>query len=313
MNKRRDVKKLIESVAREERTVAETRFVAPCVPGGKVRVRVAGLVREYAPDPPSFEGWGIFLAADDTTVMLDEEADLPLVDRYLGLLGKPMRFVLAAAVRGRTWIAYPANVSDARQRGVSDRPMLVRLVSGAAQFEVILARSDGAAWWFEAADGAADPILAERLRDAARDGASVETVRLPGLTPEMRTAYTLSLVGARGLDEKRRHRRQHQSRGDFETHADELLAAARVRENPEARLGAALRTGGGRLVDYRDGSDETWVVEWVAGDGERHVSVVTKSDLTVASSGICLSGRDRDFDLQSLVGVVERRWADDGW
>ena len=35
--------------------------------------------------------------------------------------------------------------------------------------------------------------------------------------------------------------------------------------------------------------------------------IVSKRDLTVISSGICLSDRDRDFDLQSLVGVIEKR------
>ena len=38
------------------------------------------------------------------------------------------------------------------------------------------------------------------------------------------------------------------------------------------------------------------------------VSAISKRDLTVISAGICLSGEDDKFDLQSLVGVVEKAW-----
>jgi hypothetical protein len=97
----------------------------------------------------------------------------------------------------------------------------------------------------------------------------------------MRTAYSISTQRIREFRERMEHARA------------------------EARLRGALRLGGGQFVDFRD-RDDFWVVEWTTSDGERHTSIVTRDDLTVVSSGICLAGRDRDFDLQSLVGVIEQ-------
>lgn len=74
----------------------------------------------------------------------------------------------------------------------------------------------------------------------------------------------------------------------------------------ERRLQRALKMGGGELRGFCD-RDDYWLVEWTSQNGERHSSAIAKNDLTVMSAGICLSGEDSNFDLQSLVGVVEDR------
>ncbi|MCP4513792.1 MAG: hypothetical protein GY824_00995, partial [Delftia sp.] len=64
--------------------------------------------------------------------------------RYLGLL-MPVRLHLLFPLRGRSWLAYPVNESDARQRLRSCGPVTTHLVAGGAPLEQVLARWDGAA------------------------------------------------------------------------------------------------------------------------------------------------------------------------
>jgi hypothetical protein len=164
------------------------------------------------------------------------------------------------------------NESDMRQRFKVVKPLVVHLVTEGEMFEQAIIRYQGNACWFEALDRRADPEIAEILRTHFDQGLSEPLFK--GLTPETRSLYH--------------------------------LVARHIPKSDETRLKQALQLGGGQLQQYRDRGDY-WAVDWITADSIHHTSAIAKSDLTVISSGICLSGRDRDFDLQSLVGVMEHQ------
>jgi hypothetical protein len=277
-----DIRKLINQLAAAENQLQQTEFLAPCVSGGRVCTRVSGIVYSFLIQPSNFEGWGIFKAKNEKEAELVETADLFQIDAYLDRLA-PMRLHLAYPLTRRTWLAYPANESDARQRIGSAKPVPIYLVDEGDRFETIVARWDGARFWFEAIDRRADPIFCETLRENLTQLTAPKNLKFKGMTPEMRTVYDLVTQKTPEFDEHWQRRRD------------------------EGRLREALRVGGGELIRFEDRHEDFWTVEWLTGDGERHTSAIAKSDLTVVSSGICLSGRDRDFDLHSLVGVIEYR------
>ncbi len=277
-----NVRELIDKLAAAEDGLRHTRFIAPCAPGLRVRVRVSGLVYAFRPAPRRFAGWGIFQPRDAQTAALVAPASRAQTDAYLKLFAA-VRLYLVARLRGSTWLAYPVNEANARQRGQRVEPVAVRLVEEARQFEQIIARYDGALCWFDDVDTRADPRTAERLRAQLRACVPPAQLNVPGLTPEASTAYAHATRRAPEFAGYRRH------------------------EAAQARLRAALALGGGTLYDYADHGDY-YQLDWRTRDGEQHTSAVAKHDLTVMSAGICLSGQDRDFDLQSLVGVVERQW-----
>lgn len=276
-----DVRNLIGKLAEQEARLQQTTFLAPCVGGGSVRTRIEGLIYIFTPDPPDFEGWGLFRPVDAAQARLVEEADLRQIEAYLTLFPS-FRVRLAFRLQGRTWLAYPANTSDARQRLGAAQPLLVHLVEQSAAFEQILIRWDGSTAWFEADDRRAAPHFAAYLREAFQQETEPEALRRTGLTPEMRAVYGLAFSRTAAYQARRQHRRD------------------------EARLSQALAFAGGQLQDFQERGD-FWLVEWVSQDGEVHRSAISKRDLSVVSAGLCLDGRDQDFDLQSLVRVIDQR------
>ncbi|MEG4286865.1 hypothetical protein QUB68_27560 [Microcoleus sp. A006_D1] len=273
-----DIRKILSQLAAQEGQLLNTQFLAPCVRGGRVRTRVSSMVYTFQPSPQNFEGWAIFRPINEKIAAVIEEASLPQVAEYLQLF-VPIRLHLAWVLQGQTWLAYPVNESDAKQRTGVAKPVPVHLVTEGSQFEPIVARWDGDCLWFEDIDRRADPLPSEKLKTALKNLIVPQEVRFKGMTPSMRTVYELVCRNIKHLDPN---------------------------VQAEQRLQRALKMGGGELRDFRDRADY-WLVEWTSGSGEHHTSAIAKNDLTVMSAGICLSGLDNDFDLQSLVGVVENR------
>lgn len=273
-----DIRKLLNQLAGSESELRATQFLAPCVKGGRVRTRVAGMVYTFTPKPQQFEGWGIFQSVDERTATLVEGADLPQIVAYLQQLPK-IRLRLAYRLQHQSWLAYPINEADMRQRLKVVKPVPVHLVTESVAFEQILARWNGNSSWFEEVDRRADPAIAETLQANLKQLTPVEELQFKGMAPEMRSLYELAAQQLEGFAQPQRD---------------------------EKRLRQALKLGGGELHQFQDRGDY-WTVDWTTSDGVRHTSAIAKDDLTVVSSGICLSGRDRDFDLQSLVGVLEHR------
>lgn len=273
-----DIRKLINQIADAEAQLYATQFIAPCVKAGRVRTKVAGMVYTFTPKPRQFEGWGIFQPVDAKTATVVEEADLPQIAEYLQHFPQ-IRLRLAHSLRGQTWLAYPVNEVDMRQRLKVVKPIVVHLVTEGAVFEQIIARWNGQSCWFEEIDRRTDPAIVETLQSAVKQLTPAEELQFKGITPEIRTVYELATRRIEGFAQP---------------------------QQDEKRLKKALQLGGGELRQFQDRGDY-WTVDWRTADGVRHTSAIAKSDLTVISSGICLSGRDRDFDLQSLVGVMEQQ------
>ena len=251
----------------------QARFVAPCLaPITRLRTRVQGLVYSFRADTRGFEGWGLFQPSDSMRAKLVGEADPEHVERYLaGCARREVRLV--RPLQGRSWLAHPVH------EGVG--PAIVHLVDNGSPWQACRAYCDGCHLWFSELAPNGDPRLADGLQASLREQIPPRELRVPGLTPRDRAAYSMEYL-----------------------HRFPPVRATEPAPTPEVGLASSLVRGGGRLRNYSD-QGESWLVHWVDSLGALHTSSVRKGDLGVISAGVCLSGQDNKFDLTSLVGVVE--------
>jgi hypothetical protein len=331
-----DVRAMVARLNKEGSELLQREIIAPLLPGGRIRTRLGGMIHEFKPGG-EFMGWGRFRPLNEREAEVLGEA-LPWErGGYLELF-PALRVVLLWAdtdpERPGTWWGIPFNKSDARQRfGFNAEPLPILFcdpTNGAERFERVVVRVDGNRLWFDGPDMLADPTHAEWLRDAAANIAETEAY-LPGLADSERQALIFWRIRQieiaeeprrlqQAEDERRRQavateRRQQKMaevRRQNRQQQRAWLRDERIREHLQERLEHALAKGDARLHSYSeltnpDGSIGSLVVEWSEhGQTYRYRSNID-ARMNVVSSGICLSGQDRDFDLTSLVHVMTDR------
>jgi hypothetical protein len=261
---------LLNYLATAENRFLQSEFLAPMLRGGVVQVLIAGVTNKLKVEPGDFEGWGVFRPISYTAARLVRPATLVEQHRYLAVF--PSLPVILCRRDGQAWEALPAHWGDRRFR--IDGAVPVRLIEEAQLYETVRVRFDGSSCWYDGPDERCDPGAAAYLRQAFAGRLEPNLLSRLGLTAEQRAAYTLN----------------HLARLEAE------------RDRTEDRLRDALAHAGAELRTYMERGD-IYRVEYEV-DGRKHVSVVNKQDLSVQVAGICLSGADRHFDLQSLVGVL---------
>ena len=317
-----DVRSLIKRLNNEGKQLLAREIIAPLLPKGKIRTRINGMVYEFK-SKGRFAGWGRFRPLNEREAEPLGEA-LPW-ERGTYLEQFPaLRLILLwpdfDTRRPGTWWALPFNESDARQRfGFPAEPLPVFLcdpTNGAERFERVLARVDSQTLWYDGPDTLADPTHAEWLRDTAADIEHLESF-LPGLAGSERLA--LLLWQMRQVELALQPALRQQSRDTGENRVKMLPQDSRQQrawlhqQAQHGRLEQVLR----HALEKADATLHSFseipatnhapgylVVEWSEQGRTRRYRSTIDPRMTVVSSGICLSGRDRDFDLTSLVSVM---------
>lgn len=275
MTRRTD--KLFEELAAKEETFLKSEIFSPCMAGKPIRVKIDGLIMTLKVDrPKNYEGWGVFKPTDAKHCRLVRDANLQERSRYLQLFPE-VRMILCTR-QDKRWFGHPGSMADSRFKFTGLLP--VTLPVEPQIFQMIVCRFDGANFWFEREDSAHDPKIAQQLRDRLLRLGEPKNFNILGLTAEERAAYNVA------------HAWELENRKDLQ----------------EEKIKGALKRGGAQYRSYVERGN-SYTVEYTV-DGQLHRSTVNKDTLAVESAGICLTdhrtGRvgDRDFDLQSLVGVI---------
>ena len=292
---------IFDRLEAQETALIGTRVLAPILGGRRVTVKVGGVACQLAIDSNA-RGWSILEVQSTTRATWLRAATLSEREKYLALL-PAVRFI--ALERNREiWHSFPAHAGDARFRLNGVAPIRGADKSNIQMFDTVIARFDGTHFWFERADARRSPAIAEYLRTSLAEQITPDALHKKGLSGEERAAYALALYGPPEPEK-------------VATDAATAplswnpLAAIANPNTPDGRLAQSLNHAGGRLVSWMDRGD-AYTVTYQFG-AQTHTSTVRADDLSVMTSGICLSGRDRDFDLTSLVGVMQEAASEQPW
>ena len=294
---------IFDRLQAQENALVGTRVLAPILGGRCVTVKVGGVACQLKVAGENAKGWSVLEVESTQHARWLRAASLIEREKYLKLL-PAVRFI-ALARQQNVWMGFPAHAGDGRFRLKGVAPIRGVESANVQAFDTVIARFDGTHFWFERIDARRNPTIAEYLRASLADQIAPDDLHKKGLSREERTAYAYALYGPPEPETA-----EAQS---FATSLNPLSTRPFIGNpnTPDGRLAQSLQHAGGRLVSWID-RGEVYTVTYQFG-AQTHTSTVRADDLSVMTSGICLSGRDRDFDLTSLVGVMSEAATSQPW
>lgn len=277
----------MERMKAVEEKLFSTSFIAPCVGNRKVSVRINGLVHTFCIDAP-FLGWGVFQPVSVSNAKFVGKATPQQITSYLDLFPFCRYIVVEKVDKGTCRAVYDTvqGYVQNKQNRMSPTPsMFISLCPAEIQlFERVIVRSISSSLHvFDHLDYQQNPEIPHYLDESFLQKVPVETLRFSGLRPSDKIAYGLALK----------------------------LISEKEKQTAQGRLENALAHGGGSLKSYTE-RDTSYTVTWSV-DSVEYVTAIEKADFQVVSSGICLSGEDKKFDLTSLVSVMREKNREDVW
>jgi len=272
------IEKLLDKLAAEEKDFLNKEIFAPYIKGGsQIILKINKVI--YKLKTPKFkkDGFGVFRATDANNARRVREAERYEIDDYLLLLPK-VGFILVAKA-GR-WLAYPAHAHSFKQRfGVAPQLVPILVADNIEIMDEIEARFDGANFWFDSLKFGGDIERKEKLRERLeKQNYNITKELKAGLTPEENVAFNYAV--------------------EFHKEANKSKLEKRL-ETEFNRTGAILD----KCIERGNNVEVQWQDKKTKS---KYTSILKKDDLSVVTAGICLSGGDQRFDLQSLVTVCRQ-------
>lgn len=265
------VKDLFSKLENDENNFKSLRFISPVIENKAIRIRINSIIMSLRiTKPKNFSGWGVFKPTSFKTAVFDREPTLAEKSEYLSLF--PALHFIVCKQDGDVWFGSPIHESDSRFKISGLVPFY--FAEEIRVFDVVQVRFDGDNCWYERPYEKFELKNIEYLRESFAKLVEPSKLSLTGLTQEVRNAY--SIVWSTSEEAKK--------------------------NLEEEKIKGSLSRAGAKYKSHIERKD-SYTIEFEVG-GEIHKSVVKKNGLGVESAGICLSGGDRVFDLQSLVGVI---------
>ena len=268
---------LLNKLESKEKAFLSQNIFSPFVKGGSnVVVKIDGVTYKFKTKQFKKDGFAVFKAKDHSNVRMVRAAKDFEVIEYLELLPK-VDFILVG--KPDRWLAIPFNQESFSSRFGAISMSSVMLVDNAEVLDTVTARFDGNNFWFDSVKFTQSSDKLMEFRDRINEGNyTVSKDMTKGLTPEEKQAISFAAAF-----------HKEASMSDF-----------------EKRLGHEFGQVNASVENFVERGDLV-EVRWLdSTTNAKYTSVLKKDSLDVVTAGICLSGGDKLFDLQSLVTVTRQ-------